>query len=823
MPLTDQYTITVYAIGDAMGTYQFTVWDVTNQFFNTAINESVSNGIPAAGAGNIETPGVQDFCTFTAAPGQVVYFDEQSRDSCGPQLFWRCTDPTGAVLYDELFASGGFCPNAGHDPGLLTLTNGGTYTITVYGLADATGTYQFTIWSVTNQFFSTAIGQPVTNGVPLPGAGNLETPGTKDVYTFTAAPGQTVFFDEQGRDTCGPTIFWRCTDPTGTVLFDELFAAGGFCLGTHDPGLLTLTNGGTYTITVYGQTDQTGTYAFTIWPVTNQFFTIAIGDAVTNGVPAPGAGFLETPGSKDFYTFAVAPGEKVFFNEQSGDPCGSRIYWRCTDPTNGVLFDEQIAVPGFCASHDPGFFVLTNGGTYTITAYGTNDGDGPYAFKVWKALPNIVAQPQSRNLPVGDTTVFRVGADSFVPVTYQWRFDGGTIPNATNSMLGLTNIVTTQAGQYDVVVGNSFGAVTSAVAVLTIYTNVPDLVVTDITPPAQAFAGQPVLLSWALTNQGNGAALSPWRDAVLVSRDAKGDNPTFVGNFVFPTNLDAGRFITRTQAMVFPPSLSGSYYLVVQTDSSNQVAEAHGETNNITVATQPIQLLPPDLTVSAVSVTPSARFGQTVSITWTVKDVGTALANANWSDGLFLSKDTNPANGVRLLVTNAPSTLAAGSNYTMTADVTLPLANSLPPGSYLLLAAADISNTQPESNEGNNIASAPIALTLPPLPDLVATNLLAPGAVSPGESVTLNWVVTNQGTATASGVWTETALLTADASLANAESLAVFTFTNTLSVGDFLVRTQAVTVPLTTAVGIFISPSWSTVAATLSKPTRIIT
>ena len=125
--------------------------------FNLTLDQTVTNGIPGPGAGDIESAGSTDVYTFTALPGQVVYFDEQSGDSCTTHLFWRCTDATKGVLFDEQLASTGVCLGSGHDPGLLTLTNGGDYTLTVYGQGTNTGTYQFTIWGVTNQFFNLAL------------------------------------------------------------------------------------------------------------------------------------------------------------------------------------------------------------------------------------------------------------------------------------------------------------------------------------------------------------------------------------------------------------------------------------------------------------------------------------------------------------------------------------------------------------------------------------------------------------------------------------------------------------------------------------------
>ena len=82
-------------------------------------------------------------------------------------------------------------------------------------------------------------GQMVTNGLPAAGAGNIESTGAQDIYTFTATPGQTVFFDAQSDNNCSPRFNWRCTDSKGAVIFDQALAASGPC-GATDPGAAAL-------------------------------------------------------------------------------------------------------------------------------------------------------------------------------------------------------------------------------------------------------------------------------------------------------------------------------------------------------------------------------------------------------------------------------------------------------------------------------------------------------------------------------------------------------------------------------------------------------
>jgi hypothetical protein len=99
-------------------------------------------------------------------------------------------------------------------------------------------------------------------------------------------------------------------------------------------------------------------------------------------------------------------------------------------------------------------------------------------------LPSIVitTQPQSTNVNVGDNITFSVVAVGAEPLSYQWQHDGNPIAGATSDTLQLTNVQTTNAGQYRVTVSNHSGSVTSAVAQLGVQVLGAPFV--DITSPA---------------------------------------------------------------------------------------------------------------------------------------------------------------------------------------------------------------------------------------------------------------------------------------------------------------------------------------------------
>jgi len=84
--------------------------------------------------------------------------------------------------------------------------------------------------------------------------------------------------------------------------------------------------------------------------------------------------------------------------------------------------------------------------------------------------PVITQQPTPANLYrfTGATNSWSVAADAGFPVYYYWRLNGTAIPTATTSTLRLSNLQTSNSGNYTVVISNSFGMVTSSVASLTV-------------------------------------------------------------------------------------------------------------------------------------------------------------------------------------------------------------------------------------------------------------------------------------------------------------------------------------------------------------------
>jgi hypothetical protein len=88
--------------------------------------------------------------------------------------------------------------------------------------------------------------------------------------------------------------------------------------------------------------------------------------------------------------------------------------------------------------------------------------------------PTIATQPASLTVTAGQPASFTVGANGTAPLTYQWQHQiSGTWNNVgTNSAtLAISAAQSSDAGNYQVIVSNSAGSVTSSTATLTV--NVP--------------------------------------------------------------------------------------------------------------------------------------------------------------------------------------------------------------------------------------------------------------------------------------------------------------------------------------------------------------
>ncbi|HRI14795.1 MAG TPA: immunoglobulin domain-containing protein, partial [Verrucomicrobiota bacterium] len=114
-------------------------------------------------------------------------------------------------------------------------------------------------------------------------------------------------------------------------------------------------------------------------------------------------------------------------------------------------------------------------GGYTVVVsglFGSVTSAPPALLTVTEFPPTITSPPVSQTVNVGQSVSFTVEATGY-PLSYQWRFNGVDLPNATEPTLYLPYARTNQAGDYTVVVSNPARSVTSAPPALLTVTEFP--------------------------------------------------------------------------------------------------------------------------------------------------------------------------------------------------------------------------------------------------------------------------------------------------------------------------------------------------------------
>lgn len=181
------------------------------------------------------------------------------------------------------------------------------------------------------------------------------------------------------------------------------------------------------------------------------------------------------------------------------------------------------------------------GGSSTITA--TSASLTGSTLLTVGSIPQISLDPQNQTVPLGSNAIFSVTATGAAPLSYQWQVNGGDLLSATSSSLSIASCQSSNTGNYRVIVSNSGGSVTSAVALLTV-----------ILPPA-------------ITNQPTSQGISA-NGTVTFNVGSAGTAP-FTAQWMFNgTNLPGatGLSLTLTNASL---AQAGTYSALVSNGAGN--------------------------------------------------------------------------------------------------------------------------------------------------------------------------------------------------------------------------------------------------------------
>src|SRR5262249_53514295 len=165
----------------------------------------------------------------------------------------------------------------------------------------------------------------------------------------------------------------------------------------------------------------------------------------------------------------------------------------------------------------------------------------------------------------------------------------------------------------------------------------PDLPAAPVTALASATPGDVFSIAWPVVNQGTGPLPVSWTDDVYLSADAVCcTGSTHLASVSNAGGLNPGAGYSKTKSVTIPNVAAGTYYLILLADGGHDVYEGDETNNQFAI---PIRITVPDLVPMALIAPPSAGPQQSISVSWTVANLGTSAAQPSWADRLYLSAD----------------------------------------------------------------------------------------------------------------------------------------------------------------------------------------
>jgi Concanavalin A-like lectin/glucanases superfamily len=325
-----------------------------------------------------------------------------------------------------------------------------------------------------------------------------------------------------------------------------------------------------------------------------------------------------------------------------------------------------------------------------------------------------------------------------------------------------------------------------------------DLAVLRIDPPSAVAAGNPVQLTWSVTNASPYILSGKRWDSLWLSSDGQVGSDLLLG-WVEVTNGIAARGTREYSASVLLPSgVSGPRWVVVGLDAGGGLLEPGALSNNVAISVEPMVVSAADLRVASVVATPdAARFGDRVEVSWRVENQGSSVVQGAWRDRVFLRQSGGA--GEWLLGTKEEAgVVEPGAGYDRTLGLELPFEAGLLTDGWQLVVRTDVGNAIPEALEDNNERPVSVNLAYPPLPDLEVSAVTTPVRLDPGEVVAVTWAVTNRSATPVAGEWREVVRWRREGS--EPLFLAAFPFGG-LAGDSGTVRNVLVTVPLELVAG----------------------
>ena len=229
---TGRYRVRVYSVNGGTGTYSI-AWQKSrpDRYGRISGGQTIS--------GEIDLPGAHDVYDFKAVADTVAYFAAAGASCVDNGAYWVVENSADVAQS----ATAAICG----DIGRVEFSASGTYRLRVYSVSGGVGSYEVR-WLVSRQDAKHSLSIGAT------AHGNIDLPGSRDVWTFRAVAGETVRFSASAGCT-STELVWTVQTPEGTAIAPPSVLC-------NDIGDVTFPEAGDYQVVITGGGQTTAAYSF---------------------------------------------------------------------------------------------------------------------------------------------------------------------------------------------------------------------------------------------------------------------------------------------------------------------------------------------------------------------------------------------------------------------------------------------------------------------------------------------------------------------------------------------------------------------------------
>jgi len=336
LPESGTYSLEVDGSYESRDNYSFSLIDV-------GVAPVLQKDALTPTSGTLNPGKAIQFYQFTGSKGDRVYFDSQENS---PNTYWHLYNSNHDKLSEEVALGSDF---------EQVLPGDGTYYLRLRGENSAPVNYKVQL--VTTRESPT----PLTPNALV--ANRIDKLGEQDVYTFTGTVGQTLYFDPR---TGNSNITLKIQSPSGKEVLS------GNTGSDKEP--FTLTEPGTYKVTVDGSYGETGDYSFILKDTAP---LLPLGSSLSGSLGAKETVLYEINGTA---------GQQLAFDSSSATPGAEWVLYAPQNLLNPYSY-------GYYGANSVGGTNLNSNFTRALPV------DGTYLL----ALRNTSANPVSYNVLVNST------------------------------------------------------------------------------------------------------------------------------------------------------------------------------------------------------------------------------------------------------------------------------------------------------------------------------------------------------------------------------------------------------------------------------------